>query len=127
MAIEMEFAYEPYKKLSFHSYLPYESWEEFIKVIAMANPPELPGQAKLFWANGILFRFYNHPPSEALAEKMVGGHIIWDHIEFAPMEKYQNELKVAERPLVRFYVLNVSKHVLFAPLTAWIRQNLLKK
>lgn len=123
----MEFAFEPYKKLSFHSYLPYEKYEDFLKVIAMANPQEIPVQAKLFWANGVLFRFFNHPPSESLAKEMISGHMIWDHIEFAPMEEYQNDLKVAERPLVRFYIINVSNHVLFGPLTSWIHENLIKK
>jgi len=81
----------------------------------------------LFWANGVLFRFFNHPPSEALATEMVNGHLIWDHVEFAPMQEYTNQLQVAERPLVRINVLNVSNHVVFEPLTKWIRDNLIKK
>jgi len=120
----MEIAFEPYKKVSFNSHLKYESAEEFVSVIALSNPPGVPVQARLFWANGILFRFFNHTPSEALAKEIINGHWIFDHIEFAPMSEYKNELKVAERPLVMINVLNVSKHAVFDPLTQWIRDNL---
>lgn len=123
----MEVAFEPYKKVTFQSHLFYESAEEFASVLAMANPPGFPFQARLFWANGVVFRFFNHPPSEAMAKELINGHIIFDHIEFAPMPAFKNEIKVTERPLGTIGVLDVSKHVVFGPLTAWVRQNLLKK
>lgn len=123
----MEIAFEPYKKVSFKSHLMYESPEAFAKVIALANPAGIPVQARLFWANGVLFRFFNLRPSETLAKEMVSGHIIFDHIEFAPMPEYRNQLQVAERPLVAMNVLNVSNHVVFGPFTEWIRDNLIKK
>lgn len=123
----MEVAYKPYNKVSFQSCLPYESVEAFIGVYSFTNPPGIPFQAKFFWANGILFRFFNHPPSEALAKEIVNGHIIFDHIEFAPMAEYKKELKIPERPMGNIIVLNVSTHTIFDPLTAWIHKNMLKK
>ena len=42
------------------------------------------------------------------------------------MPTFVNELKIAERPLVSIYVVDVSKHVVFGPLTAWIKENLFK-
>jgi len=123
----MEIAFEPYKKVSFKSYLMYESSEAFTNVIARAIPAGAPVQAKLFWANGVLFRFFNFNPSEIEAKERISGHVIFDHVEFAPMPEYKNQLQVAERPLVAMYVLNVSNHVIFDPFTEWIRDNLIKK
>jgi hypothetical protein len=122
----MEVAFEPYKKLSFQSYLPFESLEEFTNFIACEIPPNAIAQTRLFWANGVLFRWSNHPIAEAIVKEIINGHLIIDHIEFAPMPEYKNELKVATRPLANIIVLNVSKHIVFNPLTAWIRDNLLK-
>jgi hypothetical protein len=124
--IIVEVAFEPYKKISFQSYLPFESLEEFTSFIACGIPPNALAQTSLFWANGILFRFFNHPPTESVVKENLNGHIIFDHIEFAPMPEYKNELKVSTRPLASIIVLDVSKHVVFNPLTAWIRDNLLK-
>jgi hypothetical protein len=127
MVIYVEIAFEPYKKTTFKSYLAYESAGAYVNVIALANPVGFPFQARLFWANGVLFRFFNHPPSEALVKETIEGHLILDHIEFAPMPEYKNELKAADRPLGIITVLDVSNHVVFDPLTAWIRDNLIKK
>lgn len=123
----MEVAFEPYKKVTFQSHLFYETPEEFADVIALVNPPGIPFQIRLFWANGVLFRFYSHNYSEALAREELSGHLIFDHIEFAPMPDFKSELKVKDRPMGTIAVLDVSKHVVFAPLATWIRDNLLKK
>lgn len=123
----MEIAFEPYKKLSFQSHLSYKSTEDFVNVIALANPAGVPFQTRLFWANGVLFRFFNHPPSEAVAKETIIGHLIFDHIEFAPMPEYKSELKIADKPMGNIIVINVSNHVVFDPLTAWIHKNLMKK
>jgi hypothetical protein len=97
-----------------------------VNTVTDGIPQGVPFQARFFWANGILFRFFNHAPSEALAKEIISGHLILDHIEFAPMPEYKNELKASTRPLASISVLDVSKHIVFNPLTAWIRDNLLK-
>lgn len=122
----MEIAFEPYKKVTFQSYLIYENLEEFIDVIVSGSPAGIPFQGKLFWANGVLFRIFNHPPSEALSNEILRGHLIFDHLEFAPMPVFQSEIIAKNRPLGRLIVVDVSKHVVFDPLTAWLRDNLLK-
>jgi hypothetical protein len=123
----MEVEFEPYKRITFQSHLCYETAEEFVKVIALPNPQGIPFMARLFWANGILFRFFNHFPSEALSKEILAGHLIFDHIEFAPMPTFERELKAPERPLGIIDVLDVSKHAVFDPLTTWIAHNLIKK
>ena len=120
----MEVAFETYKKISFQSYLPYETAENFVNAAIEGTPQGVPFQARFFWANGILFRFFNHAPSEALAKEIISGHLILEHIEFAPMPEYRTELRVPTRPLASITVLDVSKHIVFNPLTAWIRENL---
>ena len=105
----------------------YESSDAFANVVAGSAPPGIAGQTRLFWANGVLFRFFPLSPSEVMAREIVNGHLIWDHIEFAPMPEYKNVLKVAERPLLTINVLNVSNHVVFRPVTEWIRDNLIEK
>jgi len=122
----MEVAFEPYTKVTFNSHIVYKSAEEFVDVIGLGSPPGIPTQGRLYWANGVLFRFFNHMPSEALAKEMLSGHVVFDHIECAPMPTFTNELKIASRPLVSVFVLDVSKHVVFDPLTAWIREKLFK-
>lgn len=123
----MEIAFEPYDKITFRSYMPYENIEEFTKVLSFANPPGVPFHSKFFWANGVLFRVFNQSPSEALASEVMKGHFIFEHIEFAPMPHYAQSIKIPERPMGALIVLDVSKHAVFAPLTAWIQKNLLKK
>lgn len=123
----MEVAFEPYNKVTFQSYLSYESVEAFIKVYSFTSPQGVPFQAKFFWANGILFRYFPHAPSDPLAKELLKGHLIIDHLEFAPMPKYEQEIKVPDRPMGTIVVLDVSKHAVFNPLTKWIRKNMLKE
>lgn len=121
----MEVNFRPYQKLTFQSFLKYKTSEEFANVIALAQPPGVPGITRLFWANGVLFRFFNHPPSEENAKNFLNGHATWDHIEFAPMPEYKRVIQINERPLVTINVLDVSNHTLFGPLTEYIRDNLI--
>jgi len=123
----MEVAFEPFKKVSFQSYLAFESAEEFAKTIALLTPPGVPMQTRLFWANGVVFRFFAHQQSETLAKEILTGHLIWDHIEFAPMPSYGSELKVAERPLVTICVQDASKHAIFGEVAKWINEKLIGK
>ena len=123
----MEVTFEPYKKLSFNSHMIFENAQELANVIAFAYPNGVPFQVRLFWANGIVFRFFCHPPTEALAKEILEGHLVWDHIELASMPEYKNELKVPERPLGNITTLDVSRHAIFAPLTAWVRDNLIEQ
>ena len=71
--------------------------------------------------------FSTIPLLKSLAKETISGHLIIDHIEFAPMPEYKNELNTPKRPLARITVLDVSKHIVFNPLTAWIRDNLIRK
>jgi len=125
----MEVTFEPYKKITFQSHLEYKNADEFAQAIAssVTGGPGMQFLTRLFWANGILFRFFNHPPSEAQAKELFNGHLILDHIEFAPMPTFSKSIKIHENPDVTISVFDVSKHVVLNPLTAWIRDNLVTK
>jgi len=123
----MEIVFEPYKTLSFNSYFKYENPQAFVDVISTANPPDAPFQLKFFWANGVLFRVFNHPPTEALAKEVLSGHMKIDHIEFAPMPQFLNQLDIPNRPLGKINIINVTNHIIFEPLTAFVRDNFLQK
>jgi len=122
----VEVAFEPYKRISFNSHIVFDNADDFADCIASANPPEIPFRIRLFWANGILFRVYNHAPSETFAKEILSGHLIWDHVELARMPEFRDEIKPTKRPLGTINVIDVSKHAVFEPFTAWIRDNLIK-
>jgi hypothetical protein len=123
----MEVKFEPYKSMVFKSYLPFDSAASLIESIVDVNTPGTPIHIRLLWANGILIRFYNQAKSEALSKEYLSGNVIFDHIEFAPMKEYIKNPRLENRPMITVDVLDVSKHTVFNPLTAWIRDNLLSK
>ena len=122
----MEINFEPYEKITFRSYLNYGSVEQFASVIGLGSPPGIPSRAKLLWANDVLFRHFALPPTDAITKENIKGHLVLDHIEFAPMPEYQKEIQVLpDRPLMTIFVLDVSEHFVFDPLSKWIKENLL--
>jgi hypothetical protein len=123
----MEIAFEPYRKLSFRSYLEYKSPEDLARNIALTVPPDVPARTNLRWSNGVLFSIAPFQPSDSLAKEYLAGHVLYDHIDFAVMQKYQKEIKLPEKPLVVINVQDLSEHPLFGHLGEWIKKNLAKK
>jgi hypothetical protein len=120
--MKMEISFDPYKKVTFQSHLRYTSAKAFIDVISLVNPPEMGFQAKLFWANGVLFRPFSHSPSEVLAKEIINGHLIFDHIEFAPMPIYKKESNYSRKTLGPNYIIDV-KVMWFLTYDIWIHNN----
>ena len=122
----MEINFEPYEKVTFRSHLNYGSVEKFVSMIGLGTPPGVPSRTRLYWANGVLFRHFSLPPTDAYSKELIKSHLFLDHIEFAPMPEYQKEIQaLPEKPLATIFVLDVSEHVVFDPLTKWIKENLL--
>jgi len=122
----MEIIFKPYDKITFRSHLKYDSSEEFLRVIGTGSPAGMPNRTRLFWANGILFRHFSLAPTDSNTKEIIKGHLHMDHIEFAGMPEYQQDLIAStDRPLVTIYVVDVSNHVVFDPFTKWIKENLL--
>jgi hypothetical protein len=65
-------------------------------------------------------------PTDVISRELINGHIIWDHVDFAPMSTYKREIQgPSDRPLVTINVVDVSGHSVFDDVTKWIRDNLL--
>jgi hypothetical protein len=122
----MEIAFEPYKKVSFRSYLRYETAEELARAVSLSAPVGLPAQYTLRWSNGVLFHIVGFQPTDSVVKEYIAGHVVWDHIDFALMPRYVKEIRLPEKPLVVFSVLDLSEHPVFGPLGEWIRENLVK-
>jgi hypothetical protein len=123
----MEIAHEPYKKISFRSYLEYDTPEKLAGTIAMNAPANVPAHITLRWANGVVFSVIGFQPNDSMTKENIAGHLMWDHIDFAIMPEYRSEIRLPDKPLVTFGVLDLSGHPLFELLCEWIKEHLAKK
>lgn len=123
----MEIGFDPYKKLSFRSYIQYDTPEIFAKTLTVAVPQGVPVQTTMYWSDGVLFRVVNLPSTDTVVKEYVAGHLPLDHLEFAYMPKYAKQIQLPDNPMVMISVIDVSNHTLFGPLGKWIRENLIKK
>ena len=123
----MEFAFEPYKKITFKSMVQYETPEKLAANIALAVHPSATAHSQLRWASGVVFSIIGFAQTDSLMKEFIAGNLIWDHIDFAMMPKYKEEVKLPNRPLVTFSVVNLSGHPVFEPLCDWLRKEFGKK
>jgi hypothetical protein len=123
----MEISLEPYKKLTFRTYFEYNTPQDLARSLAMQIPVGIPASTTLRWSNGVLFAVANYQPTDSITKENIAGHVLYDHIDFAVMQEYQNEIKLPEREMVVLNILNLSEHPLFGELGHWIKQNLAKK
>ncbi len=123
----MEIAVEPYKKLSFRSYLEYPSPDDLANTVAAAIPPGVPASTAMRWSNGVLFSIASFQPSDSLTKEWIAGNVLYDHIDFSVMPQYQKEIKLPDKPMVVINLLNLSEHPIFGPLGEWIMKNIAKK
>ena len=68
--------------------------------------------------NGVLFRHAPFAPSDVMANEYIKGHLPLDNLEFAPMEKYGEELRHDEFTIT---VQDVSTNYILNVLTNWTR------
>jgi hypothetical protein len=123
----MEIAFEPYRKVSFRSYLQFEKPEDLVRMASLGAPAGMPSQLTLRWAKGVLFSVYNLPPSDSIMKEYIAGNLILDHIDFAIMPEYTKELKIPEKPLLSVNIIDLSEHTLFGPLAEWVKHNIARK
>lgn len=123
--IMTNFAYSPYKKVTVKSYMKYDSPESLTQALTAGVPRGVVGKVgNLFWANGVVFKHYAYPATESVSKQHLLGHLPIDHIEYAIMPQYREEVRVGD---VSLNLINVSNHTLFKELTKWITQKLDKK
>lgn len=117
-----EFAVEPYKKVTVRSYMRYESAEAYARALTQNMMRGMGGRmGNFFWANGILFKHSPYAQSDSVTKQYLEGHLPIDHLEYAPMPEFRNEIRVEDFVVT---VINVSEHTLFRDLTRWITETL---
>jgi hypothetical protein len=119
------FTLEPYKKITVRSYMRYENPETFARALTIGVPRGFGGRVgNLFWANGILFRHFPYAPTDSVSKQHLRGILPIDHIEYASMSEFQNEIRVDDFTVS---ITNVSAHTTFNALTKWITKKLEKR
>lgn len=119
------FEVEPYRKVTIRTIQNFDTPEAFFESLAGPVPPGAKARfGPVLWANGVVFMFAGYTPSDALSREHLSGHLPWDNLDFAPLSKFQKEVKVDGREIVIF-LKDVSKHSLFGPLTKWLSSEFL--
>lgn len=119
----MEINFEPYNKLTIRNYAKYSSKEDFLDKITLAFPRDTGGRTPgLLWAHGVLFRHAPFFPTESMTNEYIKGHLLMDNLEFAPMQKFQEELFFKQYTIP---VVDVTNNVVLSELAKWISQNLI--
>lgn len=117
-----QFEIEPYKKITIRSHMRYESAEAFAAAITQTFMRGTAARTgNIFWANGILFKHSTYVSSDSVTTEYLKGNLPLDHIEYAPMPKFRNEIRIEEFVVT---VIDVSNHTLFKELTKWMKKNL---
>ena len=123
----LEIIHEPYKKIIYRTHLQFDSPEDLASSIALAVPASVPAQATLRWANGILLSVAPFVQTDSVAKEYIAGNLLWDHIDFALMERYRKVVALPDKPMVTISVLDVSNHPIYGPFCEWVKNNLVAK
>jgi hypothetical protein len=123
----VDFKIEPYIVVTIRSYQHHKSIDAFLRSMSGSVPPGTNARMGPFlWSNGVLFGFAAYAPSESLTDEYLKGHLPWDHLDFAVMESFQDEIHLSGRETV-FVVKDVSDHSLMGPLGIWIYKSFVRK
>lgn len=100
----------------------YENIDAFTRALTQSLPRGMGGRiGNFFWANGIIFKHSPFALSDSVTKEYLAGNLPLDHIEYAPMPEFKNELRIDD---VVITAIDVSKHTLFSELTKWIKESL---
>jgi hypothetical protein len=118
-----EVSYEPRKKVIIHEYSRYDSVEALVRCGFAGAPP---GSSIIVrWVDGIVFSHNTYPMTDSITAELIEGILHWDHVSFAPMEKYQASLSFANLPIT-VTVVDVSVNPVFRDIAKFIRKELMK-
>lgn len=119
-----EISVEPYRKLVIRTYMRYRSYEEMARQIAAGAYGVPMSTVVLRWSKGILFNFVSYQPTDSVMRQLMDGILYWDHLDFAEMPEYKEEIPLAGSP-ARVLVRNLTGHPLFDQVAEFVRANLL--
>lgn len=116
--------YIPFRKVIFRSTMKFDSPLELATNIAKSTS-KTETNIRLLWARGVVFRVARGYPSETVVNREIEGILELSHVEFAPMEEYQEFLSIPEKSGFKISIANLSSHSTFGPLAQYIHNNLL--
>jgi hypothetical protein len=112
--------YEPRKEVIIHEYSKYDSSEEFINNSVMGAPPGAVVTA-LKWVDGVLISFSALPINEVTSKEIIEGRLHWDHVSFAPMPEYKEQVVTPNG--ITVIIRDVSNNPVFKRIAEFIKEN----
>jgi hypothetical protein len=120
----MHVVLDPYQRITIRSYQKYDNAEAFVTSMTRSLMSGAAGRVgSLYWANGIVFRHYPYAPADSLIKEYLKGHLPLDHVDFAPMPQFKDEMRTGEFIVT---ILDMSNHLTLDVLSEWIAANLIK-
>jgi len=115
--------YIPRKEVIIHEYTKYDSSEEFINAVTKGAPAGTVFTA-LRWDDGVLLSFRPLPMERIVIEALLAGTLYWDHVSFAPMPDFQDQIYTQNG--VTVIINNVSGNSVFKAIAEFIKKEFLK-
>jgi hypothetical protein len=119
-----EVSYQPREKVIIHEYSCYDSIEALIKGAFAGAPPGANAMVK--WVDGVVMVQNTYPMIETNVKELIEGRLHWDHVSFAPMEKYKPNLLLPEMGIT-VTIVDVSVNAVFRDIASFIKKNLMHK
>jgi len=116
--------YEPRKEVIIHEYTKYNSPEDFISNFVKGLPTGSVLTA-LKWVNGVLLSFNALPTNAVTTKELIEGRLHWDHVSFAPMPEYQDQI-ITEKG-VTVVIRNVGNNPIFLAIAEFIKEKFLQR
>jgi hypothetical protein len=111
-------------KMVVHEVIHYD-YEELIKLSSIGIPPSGLGHG-LRWAEGVLFRYAQFPPSEAVIKEQLKGIIHVASIEWTEMPEFKDVIIITETN-VKIPVINCSDNIIQKAIAEYLKKSCITK
>jgi hypothetical protein len=122
--VSIKVKYEPRKEVIIHEYTKYDSSEDFINTSVVGAPPGTVVTA-FRWVDGVLLTFNAMPANEITSKELIEGRLHWDHVSFAPMPEYREQIVTTNG--ITVVIRNVSNNPVFDIIAKFIKGEFLKQ
>jgi hypothetical protein len=117
--------HQPRKQVIIHEMAIYDSAQQFVDLLTVGLPPGTISQP-LRWINGVLLSFNPLPATtEFIAKERAKGILHWDHVSFAPLEKFIPQ--IISQNNIAIDITDVSKNETFQAISKLLIKKLKKK
>ena len=118
-----EVEYQPRKKVIIHEYSRYNNVDELIRN-AFGNAPSGSSLGPIKWVDGVVMINSSYPLRDTIIQELLEGRLHWDHVSFAPMEKYENTIHIQDLRLT-VSITNVTSNPIFRLISKFIKETLM--